>query len=173
MGGKAAMRLAVEPEGGALLKKLIIEDVSPKGYSPSSVKFRDYIAAMRNIDMRRTRQEILKDLETAIPDLSVRQFLLTNLQARDDGSFDWKCNIDVIDDHVDDILGFSIPSGAFRGATLFLYGGNSNYVPDDHRSTIRCLFPDVKFESIPNANHWVHADQPSLFIDAITKFLKE
>lgn len=166
------MRLAVDPYGGSLINKLIVEDVSPKGYSPSSIRFRDYIAAMRRLDMRLSRQEILKALEPSIPELPVRQFLLTNLQVKDDGSFEWKCNIDVIDDHVDDVLGFSIPSGAFRGPTLFLYGGNSNYVPDDHRPTIRCFFPQVQFEAISNAGHWVHADQPAAFVDAVSRFLK-
>ena len=167
------MRLAVDPNGASLLSKLIIEDVSPKGYSPSSVKFRDYIAAMRKIDMRQSRRDIQAAMEPSIPELAIRQFLLTNLQAKDDGMFEWKCNIDVIDEHVDDILGFSIPSGVFRGPTLFLYGGNSNYVPDDHRPTIQCFFPQVKFESIPNAGHWVHAEQPTNFVDSVARFLKE
>ncbi|CAI4229989.1 unnamed protein product [Auanema sp. JU1783] len=171
MGGKTAMRLAVEPISASLINKLIVEDVSPKGYSSSHIKFRDYIKAMRNVDLRKTRREILDALEPAVPELAVRQFLITNLQPKGDGSLEWKCNMDVIDKYVEDVLGFSVPSGAFRGKTLFLYGAISGYVPDSDRPLIRCLFPLVEFESIANAGHWVHAEYPNEFIDSISRFL--
>lgn len=172
MGGKAVMRMAIEPAGEALLNKLIVEDVSPKGISPSTANFREYISAMRRVDMRLSRREIQDALAPSIPELPIRQFLLTNLQATENGSFEWKCNIDAIDDHVDEVLGFSIPSGAYDGETLFLYGSKSGYVPQSHRPTIRNIFPRVQFEEISNAGHWVHVDQPAAFVNAVVNFLK-
>lgn len=63
---------------------------------------------MRNVDLCRTRKEILKDLESAIPDLAMRQFILTNLQpsSENEGQMEWKININTIDSHVDEILGY-------------------------------------------------------------------
>ncbi|PAV87415.1 hypothetical protein WR25_14220 [Diploscapter pachys] len=175
MGGKAVMRLAIDPNGGQLIERLIVEDVSPKGYSTSHVKFRDYIKAMRQVDMKSTRKQILEQLEPAVPELAVRQFLITNLQPKSDdpSTFEWRCNVDVIDQYVDEVLGFTVPVGSFRGPTLFLYGETSGYVPDSDRPLIRCMFPQVKFEAIPKAGHWVHAEQPAPFIDTVCRFFEE
>lgn len=172
MGGKAAMRLAVDESSTELLDKLIIEDVSPKGYSPNNAPFRQYIQAMYAMDLTKPRKEILDGLEPAIPNLAIRQFILTNLQRKDDGTFEWKCNIEAIEQHVDDILGFHIPENTYHGPTLFLHGANSEYVPQSHHSHIRSIFPNSQFVAVPGAGHWVHADSPGPFIDAVVNYLK-
>ncbi|CAB03219.1 sn-1-specific diacylglycerol lipase ABHD11 [Caenorhabditis elegans] len=174
MGGKIVMRLAIDSKWSDRIEKLIVEDVSPKGYSRRHLEFRELIKTMRNVDLCRTRKEILKDLESAIPDLAMRQFILTNLQpsSENEGQMEWKININTIDSHVDEILGYTLPVGSFRGPTLFLHGANSGYVPDDHKPDIKCLFPQVQFDAIPDSGHWVHAEKPQLFINSVYKFLK-
>ncbi|CAB3407193.1 unnamed protein product [Caenorhabditis bovis] len=172
MGGKIVMRMAIDSKWSDRIQKLIVEDVSPKGYSRRHVEFRKLIKAMRDVDLRRSRKEILVDLEEIIPDLAMRQFILTNLQSSSEkGVFEWKCNIDAIDNHVEDILGYTLPTGSFRGPTLFLHGEVSGYVTEDHKPDIRCLFPRVEFDAIPGAGHWVHAEKPQLFIDSVARFL--
>uniref|UniRef100_A0A1I7XPN7 sn-1-specific diacylglycerol lipase ABHD11 n=1 Tax=Heterorhabditis bacteriophora TaxID=37862 RepID=A0A1I7XPN7_HETBA len=156
MGGKVAMRLAVDPIGSGLIDKLIIEDVS------------QYIKAMKMMDMNLSRKEILEALKPVVPELSVRQFLVTNLESSDvPGMLKWKCNLEVIDQYIDSILGFTVPVGSFRGLCLFVSGEVSGYVPDSDKPMIRCLFPQVKFEAIPKAGHWIHAEQPTAFIESI------
>uniref|UniRef100_A0A1I7T2X2 sn-1-specific diacylglycerol lipase ABHD11 n=1 Tax=Caenorhabditis tropicalis TaxID=1561998 RepID=A0A1I7T2X2_9PELO len=174
MGGKIVMRMAIDSKWSQRIQKLIVEDVSPKGYSRRHLEFRELIKTMREVDLKRTRQQVLKDLETSIPDLSMRQFILTNLQPSSEkkGEMEWKVNINTIDSHVDEILGYTLPVGSYRGPTLFLHGSKSGYVPDSHKPDIKCLFPQVQFDAIPDAGHWVHAEKPQLFIESVYKFLK-
>ncbi|CAI5438379.1 unnamed protein product [Caenorhabditis angaria] len=173
MGGKIVMRMAIDSKWCDMINKLIVEDVSPKGYSRRHLEFRHLIKAMRDVNLQRSRKEILIDMENIVPDLSMRQFLLTNLQPsqKQKGFMEWKCNLNTIDNHVEDILGSSLPIGSFRGPTLFLHGEVSGYVTEDHKPDIKCLFPQVIFDSIPGAGHWVHAEKPELFINSVVKFL--
>jgi esterase len=38
---------------------------------------------------------------------------------------------------------------------------------------LKKMFPKVEFVSIPNAGHWVHAENPNAFIDAIVNFIEK
>jgi len=56
--------------------------------------------------------------------------------------------------------------------TLFLVGGQSNYVrPQDHIA-IKALFPNATFQTIEKAGHWVHAEAPQEFLSMILAFLE-
>jgi esterase len=72
------------------------------------------------------------------------------------------------------ILGFPDPGGrAFPGPTLFIYGSRSDYVAGPGLARIRELFPLARLRAIPNAGHWVYADQPEPFAAALAEFLKD
>lgn len=49
---------------------------------------------------------------------------------------------------------------------LCLLSCSSNNYPE-----IKRLFPDAEIQHIPDAGHWVHADQPQEFITAICNFI--
>jgi len=53
-----------------------------------------------------------------------------------------------------------------------LRGGNSDYVLPEYEKVILALFPKAEFETIDDAGHWVHAEQPELFQAMVHKFLK-
>jgi pimeloyl-ACP methyl ester carboxylesterase len=36
---------------------------------------------------------------------------------------------------------------------------------------MRALFPNVRFESLPDAGHWVHADAPDAVSTLIAQFI--
>lgn len=40
-----------------------------------------------------------------------------------------------------------------------------------HYPEIRRLFPQAQIQTVPNAGHWVHNDNPKDFMDAVTSFL--
>jgi pimeloyl-ACP methyl ester carboxylesterase len=72
-----------------------------------------------------------------------------------------------------DEIRVAFTDGNFGGPTLFIQGGNSDYItPADHSQILK-LFPKAQFESIPHAGHWIHADQPELFYQETTRFLTE
>ncbi|XP_046523455.1 protein ABHD11 isoform X1 [Equus quagga] len=131
MGGKTAMLLALQrPE---LVERLIAVDISPVETTSSS-DFPTYMAAMRAISIpdkvSRSCARKLADeqLSPVVQDMAVRQFLLTNL-VEVDGRFVWRVNLDALAQHVDKIMAFPPRQESYPGPTLFLLGGNSQYVP--------------------------------------------
>ena len=62
-------------------------------------------------------------------------------------------------------------SKAVTGPAVFITGETSNYVGPEAWPLIRQLFPQVESVEIPGAGHWVHADAPGAFIEAVEAFL--
>ena len=58
---------------------------------------------------------------------SIRQLLLTNL-VEVDGRFVWRLNLDDLAQHLDKILDFPARQETYSGPTLFLRGGNSQFL---------------------------------------------
>jgi pimeloyl-ACP methyl ester carboxylesterase len=46
----------------------------------------------------------------------------------------------------------------------------SNYVLDEDLSSIENQFPDMELVTIENAGHWVHAEAPNEFQEALLGF---
>ncbi len=47
----------------------------------------------------------------------------------------------------------------------------SDYVRESHHARIRELFPKAELDSIPEAGHWVHAEQPAAFLERVRSIL--
>ena len=62
-------------------------------------------------------------------------------------------------------------TGRFDGPSLFLTGAESDYVLPEHREVIKSLFPQARFAKLPGAGHWLHADRPRAFEEALRVFL--
>ncbi len=172
MGGKTSMVLALtEPD---LLERLLVLDIAPIPYDRD---YDDYISALRAVDLAAVtrRSDVDAALELAFPDRSIRAFLLQNLATDGDGLFKWRVNLDAIDHHMDNIMGFpDIDSDqAFEGRTLFLAGGNSDYVTQNHQAEIDRLFPNADLDFVAGASHWVHADKPEVFVSRLRTFLNQ
>jgi pimeloyl-ACP methyl ester carboxylesterase len=69
------------------------------------------------------------------------------------------------------IVGWPDTSGHFDGPTLFLTGALSHYVKPEYRPTILAMFPKARFAKLPGAGHWLHADRPREFEEAVRVFL--
>ncbi|TKR93301.1 hypothetical protein L596_007784 [Steinernema carpocapsae] len=175
MGGKAAMSLALSPKNSGLVDRLIVEDVSPNTMNKKShSNFPYFIRAMKNADLSQSRKHIGQYLEPVVKDLATRQFLLTNLVSDDNGSrLKWKLNLDAIEEFLSHITSQTLTSGSFGGSALFQSGARSDYIAPQDYPVIKNLFPNATFDVIPDAGHWVHAEQPKLFIDSVVRFLGE
>ncbi len=163
MGGKAAMVLALE--NPSKVNRLVVADIAPVAYSHTQM---GPIEAMRRVDLdgiesRADARAQLGDLEPGVP-----EFLLQSLNMKEKR---WRLNLDVLAAEMDAIIGFPDVSGSFDGPTLFLSGGNSDYVKTDYRPEIKQLFPNAKFAKIPGAGHWLHAEKPREFEAAVAAFL--
>ena len=72
---------------------------------------------------------------------------------------------------MDELVGWPEVEGRFDGPALFLRGGESAYVWDEHLPEIRRLFPAAQVETIEGAGHWLHAERPREVEAAIRRFL--
>jgi pimeloyl-ACP methyl ester carboxylesterase len=129
---------------------------------------------MRRLDLASlgSRTEADRALEGDLPDWGIRQFLLKNLEWTNEKQLAWKCNLSVLEASMDRI---GKPLGAldqFVGATLFVRGMSSNYIRDEDWEGILKHFPSAQLDSISNAGHWVHAEQPQAFQESVNVFLQ-
>jgi pimeloyl-ACP methyl ester carboxylesterase len=186
MGGKVAMTLALlRPE---LLRALVVVDIAPTEYPVSGGRTEDpdeeaspfaaYIAAMRALDLGTltTRQDADAALRSAVPSAMVRSFLLQSL-VRDgvgaDGGWRWRLNLELLERDLGDLRGFpQPPEGAhFDGPVLWVAGANSTYVLPEDRPRMDALFPTTRLVRIKNSGHWVHSEQPEVFLETLRRFL--
>ncbi|RNM11532.1 alpha/beta fold hydrolase [Nocardioides pocheonensis] len=172
MGGKVAMVLALRhPE---LVARLCVVDVSPVGYGKVS-EFARYIEAMQALDLdalsQRTDAE--EALEEAVPSPTVRSFLLQNLR-RDGGSWRWQMNLDVLGADLAEVSGWPEERlaglAAYDGPVLWIAGARSDYVRDDYAPAMDGWFPHNRRVTIKNAGHWVHSEQPEVFVEVLRRF---
>lgn len=169
MGGKVGGTLALtEP---TLLRRLLVLDIAPVRYRRSLAH---HVAGMRAVPVATLTRKAEADphLRAADPDPAVRAFLAQNLVKADTGGFRWRVNLDAIDAHMGDVLGFPDLRTRFEGPTLFLRGGASDYVRDSHAAEIARLFPAAQVDTIDGAGHWVHAERPQAFLDRTVSFFK-
>ena len=170
MGGKVAMRLALaRPD---LLERVIVADIAPRSYVHGN---KDLTAAMLALQITpgMTRAEASAALAERIPDPMIRSFLLLNLRLGSAQPNGWRIGLSELSEAMPVIEGWEPVEDQFTGPALFLSGSRSHYVPEEAQPAIRALFPSVRFETVPEAGHWLHVDNPAGFIAAISPFLDE
>lgn len=183
MGGKTVLRFCIEHPDK--VEKLIAVDIAPKSYGTGSnygLITNDHatiVKALLNtpLDELNKRQEIDRHLAKEIPKTSVRQFLLKNITRSKEGKFIWKLNIKVISENLEEILdGFSdLPPEKHKceNLAIFIKGEKSNYLLEEDMFIAKKYFPNSEFITIPDTGHWLHAEQPELFIKTILYFLQD
>lgn len=170
MGGKVAMTLARQhPER---IAHLIVADIAPVAYDHGHD---DIFAAMRRVEAKQptSRRDAVALMEEAIDDAATRQFLATNLIRDDEGVMRWRVGLDEIDAGYEDIIAPPEGEGAFEGPALLIRGGASHYVKDDYRDAVAAIMPRAEWQTLEGAGHWLHAEQPDAFRDAVDRFLAE
>jgi pimeloyl-ACP methyl ester carboxylesterase len=186
MGGKVAMTLALRrPE---LLRALVVVDIAPVEYPLSggrtddpdeeATPFAGFIAGMRALDLDslRNRNDADEALRSAVPSRMVRSFLLQSLVREgtgEDGGWRWRLNLELLERDLGELRGFpQPPPGAhYDGPVLWVAGANSSYVLAEDRTRMDALFPTTRLVRIKNAGHWVHSEQPEVFLETLRRFL--
>jgi esterase len=170
MGGKIAMKIALSfPER---LKKLIVADIAPVKYPAHHLTIIKGLQAI-NLTKVYKRKDADIQLSKYVHDASIRQFLLRNIILNENGKFQFKCNLNFIERGYQQIMqSVSDKSNQqFNGDTLFIKGGNSDYILPEHQSTIALLFPNAKAKIIQGAGHWLHAEKTVAFNKIVQNFL--
>tara|TARA_R110001592_G_C13159388_1_gene748792 strand:- start:1758 stop:2534 length:777 start_codon:yes stop_codon:yes gene_type:complete len=170
MGGKVAMSFALNyPEK---VQKLIVADIAPVTYPPHHKEILEGLSSipLNSISNRREADEYLaKHIEES----GVRQFLLKSLDFSNKQIPVWKFNLSAILENYDQILVGITSTQQFKGDTLFIAGGKSDYIKPDYKLKTMALFPKAKLKIIPETSHWLHAEKPRVFISICQRFLEE
>ena len=168
MDGKTAMLFASKhPE---MVEKLIIADIGPKFYPQHH---QTILAGLNAVDFSKkpSRAEVEEIVGNFITDFGTRQFLMKSLYWETPGQLAFRFNLAVFNQKINEI-GTALPDEAlFEKPTLFIRGGNSNYILDNDIENIALQFPLMKLETIPNAGHWLHAENPKMFGELVIDFL--
>ena len=157
MGGKASMMLALlHPQA---VRRLLVADIAPVSYTHSQIQF---IEAMRQVDLEQVTRR--SDAHAQLAKLGVEPALQSFFtQSLDIQGKRWLLNLDALANHMPDIMSFPQVEASWDGLALFLSGANSDYVLPEHRPQIRDKFPNARFAKIPDAGHWLHAENPRAF----------
>jgi pimeloyl-ACP methyl ester carboxylesterase len=170
MGGKVAMRFAqLHPDA---VTKLVVVDMSPREYPP---RYDGLLDAMLALDLStfRHRSEVDVALAAAVPDKTIRQFLLKNLDRDAAGLLFWKPNLAAIRANYHRVREALPTTPPFPGPTLFVRGGVSDYISSADFGLIHQMFPNAEMQTIASAGHWVHAEAPAEFPRIVSRFLSE
>ncbi len=173
MGGKLAMIFTLlYPER---LTKLVVVDIAPSAY-PDLGQPAQICACLSGIDIAAylTRGAVHNELAKRCGDPALAMFLAKSVTRNKEGALAWKFNLPVLHRYLRHLhcdlseLAIHAPSPV---PTCFIRGEQSSYYLPEHEADRHFFFPDSSLVSIAAAGHWVHSDQPQLFLHQLGVFL--
>jgi esterase len=170
LGGKVAMECALR--NPSTYSGIVVVDIAPKTYP---VHHAEIVHGMRAVATAEagSRREADSVLAEYVGEERIRAFLLKSYNSSVQGEKGWRINIDAIEkeyEHIRGGLSESLADAQYSGPTLFIGGEWSDYLQTEDEEDIRQRFPQVMFEVIPQAGHWVHAEQPEAFLKVLNGF---
>ena len=168
LGGKVAMEMALSE--GDRVAALVVADIAPVAYPPHHDKVFDALDAVQAADCR-SRAEAAELMSQYLQEEGVIQFLLMSLQRGTNGRYAWRFNLEGIKRDYGMVRAEPDVDQAYPGPTLFVKGGDSDYILPEHRPRVVSLFPSAEMKVMPGCGHWLHAQQPVLFNSIVRRFL--
>ncbi len=186
MGGKTSMAFAADyPE---LTEKLVVVDITPKDYSLPEENSQYYqhqyilqtlMEVQNNCNQFKSRDDISNFLTVKLDSNELVQFLLKSMY-RDKETRQFRCriNTEALNDSLDEIVSgvserdFTDRIPILNYPVLFIKGELSAYIQEEDFTLIRKIYPDAQIKIIPRAGHWLHAEQPVLFMEALERFIE-
>jgi len=168
MGGKTAMLFATKYPN--LVHKLLVADISPRFYP---VHHDTILKGLESLDFETlsSRGDADEQMANYVTDFGTRQFLLKNLYWKEKGKLGLRINLEVLTVHVGEV-GEALPAQAkFDKDTLFLRGDKSEYIGPQDEALINVHFTNASIITISNAGHWLHAENPEDFYNAVVNFI--
>ena len=131
------------------------------------------IDAMRALDLTtlESRSDAGVALRSAVPNTTVRSFLLQNLR-REGTQWRWQINLELLGDELVALGDWPETEAVNDLPVLWIGGANSADVLDDYAPAMERLFPRVRRVTIKGAGHWVHSEQPDVFLEVLKLFVR-
>jgi esterase len=168
LGGKVAMQLALNSP--RLVDALVVADIAPVVYPAHHDSV--FAALDAVVDGQcSSRQDAARLMSRHISEEQVVQFLLASLQRGSDGIYSWRFNLEGIKRGYQAVREAPTASAPYAGPVLFIKGGDSDYIREEHRGPIVSQFPRATVKVMPGCGHWLHAQRPSLFNSIVGRFL--
>lgn len=170
MGGKVAMVIALRHPD--LVDRLVVVDISPVG-SGETGEFEHLLDSLAGLELDSIESRTHADelLSEPITTPTVRGFLLQNLR-RDGDGWRWQANLELLRRELPAIGGFPEQEGTFDGPVLWVAGEKSPYIEPEDGPVMRRLFPRTWLATVKDAGHWVHSEQPEVFLETVRRFLQ-
>ncbi len=169
MGGIVAMMFATA--FSEMVEKLIIADIAPKYYKPHHGQILNGLSSI-DFSKKPSREQADDQMEKFVPEFGTRQFLLKSLYWKNPDQLAFRFNLEAFLANKDSVGVDDLVGKIFNKPTLFIRGGNSDYILDSDFPNIISHFPQAKILAIENAGHWLHAEKPTEFLEMSLNFLE-
>lgn len=169
MGGKTVMLMSIEhPER---VDRMIVADIAPRFY-PRHHQF--ILEALNEVDFSKisSRSEIDDIFKKYIPENGIRQFLLKNVYRKEREQLAYRFNLESLEENIDEVGVELPPRSVSEVPALFMRGVNSGYITTQDETLIHAHFPNSTVVDIPEAGHWLHAENPQDFYKNVVQFLE-
>ncbi|TCJ96091.1 esterase [Volucribacter psittacicida] len=165
MGGKTAMQFTAQYPNR--VEKLIVIDIAPIAYQQQ--RHKEVFAGLFAVKQAQvsTRQQARPLLAQHIKEESIIQFMLKSFDPQSIEKF--RFNLAALYQHYSTLMDWQ--PCLVNQPTLFIKGGNSDYIQLKDKETILAQFPQAQSFTINGADHWVHAEKPNQVIKSIERFL--
>lgn len=168
LGGKVAMELALsQPEK---VERLLVMDIAPSAYKNRHQSVFEGLQAIQP-ERLATRAEAEEILNGHVAEPGVRSFLLKNLVKSGSG-FQWRMNLPELARAYPQLIAEN-RSGSFTAPTLFVKGGRSDYLQEQHGPDVHSRFPHAQFKVVADAGHWLHAEKPAIVAALAMRFFAD
>jgi pimeloyl-ACP methyl ester carboxylesterase len=167
MGGLNALLFALTyPE---MIHSLVVLDIAPRSYEINYEA--EFKALSMDVSHFESRQAIDEEMKKVLPDSFIRQFLQMNLDKLDIG-YKWKLNVDTLKNARTALNLDLVDTMHFAKKTLFVLGGESEYIKPEDKSLIRKFFSNSRIETIQGAGHYLHYTHSKEFLQIASSFIR-
>ncbi len=164
MGAKVAMQMAhIAPKQ---IEKLVCIDMSPKRQKLRHNTILDGIIEICR-QKPHTRKQAL-ELLTNFTDHDTALFLLKSYLIKE-GCF--RFNVAALSNNYQQLMDWN--DVYFEKETLFIKGGNSDYITEQDTELVLSQFPNAKLFVVKNAGHMVHIEKGETVSRQISRFLEK
>lgn len=167
MGGRTCMHLALQyPD---LVSQMVIVDMGVKTYTGGH---QDIIDALLSVPIEKvkSRSEVDQLLAKTITDKGVRLFLMKNLSRSKEEGYRWKMNLQLLAREYANIMKGLDQNNWSDVDIQFIRGSRSQYIVSDDVDGIQSIFPKANIQTVDDAGHWIHAEQPQALLELISDY---
>ena len=152
------------------VSKLIVADIAPRFYPVHHDAILEGLSSL-NFEELTSRKEAEIQLSKYVQDVGTRQFLLKNIYRVSPTVLGLRINLEALKTQVSEVGEALSPLLSYPKDSLFLRGDHSEYISTQDEGPIKVQFPNATIQTVTNAGHWLHAENPVEFFERVCAFI--